>query len=259
MRVCVQFIEERRQILLLLMAVENSLPTTTTTNQPSSNGFNSSSSSTSSNQRQRLVQVATNNSATFIQFLRNSRQAVPFIPICRPRTDHSSTRYSPQTIETQSSSNQSKSFTNAPTSSVASGEGENKRGQSQQRINPILTNPLLNHRKEHPKTPPLIPLKTYSRTTRLCLSSKPFRTTNNDTHTPTIRASTAPILAHPKETNINVSDRLILSIDQKRIEQEQQTQYIDQSKYDYITRWLNEVRAATHSTKTKRTKRAFVM
>lgn len=234
------------------MAVENSLPT----NQPSSND------------RKRLVQVATNNSATFIQFPRNARQACPFIPICRSRTDHSSTRYSPQTVETQSSSTQSKSFTNAPTSSIASGEGENKRGQSQQRINPILTNPLLNHRKEHPKTPPMTSSNTHSRTTRLCLSSKPFRTTSNDAYRPTIRASTAPILAHPKQTNINISDRLILSIDQKRIEQEQeqeqQTQYIDQNKYDYITRWLNEVRAATCSTKTvlvktKRTKRAVVV
>lgn len=247
------------------MAVDHDLPTV----QPSSNGLNSTSTSSSvppSDNRKRLVQVATNNSATFIQFPRSARQSCPFVPISRPRTDHSSTRYSPQTIETQSVSNQSKSFTTAPTSSEASGDGENKRGQFQQRTNPILTNPLLNHRKEHPKTPPMKSFKTYSRTTRLCLSSKPFRTTSNDTQMPAVRASTAPILAHQKvETNINVSDRLMISINPKTIEhEEQQTQYIDKNKYDYITRWLNEVRAATCSNKTilskmKRTKRGFVM
>lgn len=243
------------------MAIDHDLPTMI---QPSSNGLNSTSILTSSSDnRKRLVQVATNNSATFIQFPRNARQACPFIPISRPRTDHSSTRYSPQTVESQSVS---KSFPTPPTSSVTSGEGDNKRGHSQQRTNPILTNPLLNHRKEQPKTPPMKSFKTYSRTTRLCLSSKPFRTTSNETHMPVIRASTAPILAHQKvETNINISDRLMISIDHKTIEhEEQQTQYIDKNKYDYITRWLNEVRAATCSNKTilaktKRTKRGCVM
>lgn len=237
--------------------------------QPPSVVSNPSSSSTSSslspfNNRKRLVQVATNNSASFIQFPHNARQACLFVPICRPRTSHSSARLSAHTIETQSLSHQSKSSSNAPTASVASGDGENKRIHSQQRTNPILTNPLLNHRKEQPKTLPMKSSSEYSRTTRLCMSSRPLKATTNDIQMPTIRASTAPILARQKNTNINVSDRLIITIDNKTSEQQQQQmQYIDANKYDYITRWLNEVRAATCSnntllSKTKRTKRGFV-
>jgi hypothetical protein len=145
-------------------------------------------------------------------------------------------------------------------SSVGSSEGENRRTHSQQRTNPILTNPLLNHRKEQPKTPPMKSSNEYSRTTRLCLSSKPLRATINDTQVPRIRASTAPVLARQKDTNINTSDRLIIKVDNKTSEQQPHTQYIDDNKYDYITRWLNEVRAATCSNntlKTKRTKRGL--
>ena len=243
------------------MAINNDLPCV----QPSpvitaSSSSSSSSSSLSSplNRRKRLIQVATNNSATFIQFLTNARQASPFVPISRPRTSYSTTRLPLHTTDTQSLSNQSKSSANAPPSSNAS--DDHKRSHSQQRINPILNNPLLNHRKEQPKSPPIKSSNEYSRTTRLCLSSRPLKATSNDTHIPTIRASTAPHLAHQKHTNINTTDRLIIPIDKKI--SEQQMQYVDANKYDYITRWLTEIRAATYSNekfraKSKRTKRRF--
>jgi hypothetical protein len=218
--------------------------------------MSTSSSLSPFGRRKRLIQVATNNSATFIQFPTNARQPSPFVPICRPRTSLSATRLSTHATDTQSLSNQSKSSAHAPTPSIDS--SDHKRSHSKERINPILNNPLLNHRKEQPKTPPVSYSNTYSYTTRLCLSSKPSKTTSNDNQMPAIRASTAPILAPQKETNINVSDRLITPTDNKT--SEQQMQYVDENKYDYITRWLNEVRAATYSnetfpTKSKRTKR----
>jgi len=239
------------------MAINSDLPCV----KPSSAITNSSSSSTSSslspfNRRKRLLQVATNNSASFIQFPANARQASPFVPINHPRTSYSSTCLPIHTADSQSLSNQSKSSVNAHSSSNASDDP--KRSHSQHRINPILSNPLLNHRKEQPKSLPIKSSNEYSRTTRLCLSSKPLRATSNDTHKPIIRANTAPHLVHKKDTHINISDRLIIPIDKKS--PGHQIQYVDANKYDYITRWLNEIRAATYSneisrTKSKRTKR----
>lgn len=232
------------------MAINNDLPCM----KSSSVITESSSSSTSSsllspfNRRRRLTQVATNNSATFIQFPTSARQESSFVPITRPRTSYSSTRLSFHRADTQSVSNQSKSSVHTPSSSNAS--DDHKRGHSQHRINPILNNPLLNHRKEQPKSPPIKSSIEYSRTTRLCLSSKPLKATLNDAPIPTIRASTAPPYI----------DRLILPIDQNP--SDQRMQYVDPNKYDYITRWLTELRAATCSnenfrTKSKRTKRRF--
>jgi hypothetical protein len=244
------------------MAIESDLPHV----KPSSIVSASSASTTSSsllsiNNRKRLIQVATDNSATFIQFPKNSRQASLYVPISRPRTSHSSTRLPSHKVDTQSLSNHSKSSANAPASSIAS--EEHKRSRSQQRINPILNNPLLNHRREEPKSPPIKPSKEHSRTLRLCLSSRPFKITSNGTQMPIIRASTAPFLAHQTEPNTNTSDRLTIPNDNKTSEQQQQTQYVDDNKYDYITRWLNEVRAATYSNETflskiKYTKRRIV-
>jgi hypothetical protein len=244
------------------MAIDSDLPLLKPLSivSPSSNS-SKSSSLLPYNNRKRLVQVATNNSATFIQFPKNAHQTSPFVPVSRFRTSHSLTRLSsPHTVDTQSLSNQSKSSENAPTSSIAS--GEHKRDHSQQRMNPILNNPLLNHRREKPKSSPIKSSKEYLYTTRHCLSSKPLKATSNDTQIQIIRATTAPILAHQKEINTNLSDRVIISIDNQTSEQKQ-TQYVDDNKYDYITRWLNEVRAATYSngtliSKTKRTKRRFV-
>jgi hypothetical protein len=230
------------------MAIDSDLPLL---KQSSIFSASSSSSKSSSlipfNNRQRFVQVATTNSATFIQFPKSARQTSLFVPISRFRTSHSSTRLSPRTNDTQSLSNQSKSSKNPPTSS-STGSGEHKPDHFQQRINPILNNPLLNHRREEPK---------FSHITRNCQSSKPLRATLNDTQIPIIRPTTAPMFGHQKE----ISDRLIISIEKKTFKQEE-TQYVD-DKYDYITRWLNEVRAATYYNETflskiRRTKRRFV-
>jgi len=73
-----------------------------------------------------------------------------------------------------------------------------------------------------------------------------------------IRASTAPVVVHSKES-FEVSIRLNTTNENH----DQQTQYLDDTKFDYITRWLTEVRAATCSkeallAETKSTKRRFV-
>jgi hypothetical protein len=243
------------------MAVDSDLPLV---KHPSIVSGSSSSSASSSSSpfhgRRCLVQVATNNSSTFIKFPTNARQASPFIPVFRPRTSFSSTRLSSHTADTQSISNQSKSSAKAPTSCNTS--DVHKRNHSEQRVNPILNNPLLNHRKEQPKSLPIKPSNEYSRTTRLCLSSRPLKSTQDDHRIPIIRASTAPLFAHQTDTNVNISDRLILPNNNKTSGQHQM-QYADDNKYDYITRWLNEVRAATYSNETlplksKRTKQRII-
>ncbi|CAF1035456.1 unnamed protein product [Rotaria sordida] len=231
------------------MAIENDLPSV---KPPSTVFVSSSSSSTSSSlspfiRQGRLVQVGTNNSAAFIQFPTNARQSSPFVPISSPRTSHSLTRQSSSTVDTQSLSNQSKSSTHATTASIAS--GDHKRGHFEQRINPILNNPFLNHRKEQQKYPPIKSSNEH------CLSSKLL---SNNTQISTNCASTVLPIVHQQETNINLSDRLIILNDNKT--REQQMQYVNENKYDYITRWLNAVRAATYSNETirsesKRTKR----
>lgn len=242
------------------MAIDNDLPSV---KLPLDN-FNSASSTTSSvsssnNTRRPLVQVATNNSATFIQFPVRSRQSSPFVPLCRPRTSQSSARLSSNTPDTQSLSNQSK--TSEPARTFSSDESDHKRVQSQQRANPILENPLLNHRKSPVKYPPIKSANESSRKTRLCQSAKPFKPLSNNIQLATIRASTVPPIVHPQENNMNISDRLLISID--NTPSEHQKQYVDNNKYDYITRWLNEVRAATCSnaafqSESKSTKRRLI-
>lgn len=225
------------------MAVDQELPLLKQSSSSSSSSSTTSSSVIPYANHRPHIQVATSNSATFIQFPRNARQATVFLPVNRPRTSHSSTRLSAYTAETQSLSNQSK------ISSLDS--SEQKRCQSQQRTNPILTNPLLNHRKEQMKSPPIKSSKEYVRTTRLCLSSKPLRTATNETDMPVIRASTAPVIVHTKDSspnNAEISKQLSISNEIKTCSNyDQQTQYLDDNKFDYITRWLNEVRAATYS------------
>ncbi|CAF1313778.1 unnamed protein product [Rotaria magnacalcarata] len=228
------------------MAIDNELPSV----KPLSAFCTSSSSSTSSSlspflRQRRLIQVATNNSATFIQFPMNVRQSSSFIPICRPRTSYSSARLSSPSADTQSLSNQSKSSAQDPQSSITS--TDHKRGQSERRVNPILNNPLLNHRKEQPKYPLTKCSNESSRPSRPYLPSKPLKSTaTTDTQISAIRESTVPPIVNQPEININLSDRLILLTDNKT--RELHLQYVDENKYDYITRWLNTVRTATYST-----------
>ncbi|CAF2619199.1 unnamed protein product [Rotaria sp. Silwood2] len=229
------------------MAIDDDLPSL---KQPSVVFTSSCSSSASSSlspfiRQRRLIQVATDNSATFIRFPTNAHQSSLFVPISRPIISHSSRRQSSPSVDTQSLSNQSKSSIHAATSSITS--GDHKPDHSQQRINPILINPLLNHRKEQPKCPPI---KISNEQSSKLLSNNTQITTN--------RASTVPPIVHQQEININLSDRLIISINNKT--SQQQMKHVDENKYDYINRWLNEVRTATFSneicrSEPKRTKR----
>ena len=229
----------------------------------------SSTSSTSSGLkpiygRERLVQVATTNSATFIQFPTNNRHACLFIPLCPSRASVSSTPVSSLTTETNSISYKSKSSARTP--SLSNDTGDQRRDLSQPRANPILNNPLLNHRKEQPKSLPVKSTNEYTRPTRLCLSSRPFRAAPTDPPVVTNRASTAPLFAHPTNAHHNAPDRHMIPVITKTTEEQEQPQqefqYVDDTKLDYITRWIRQVRAATFSqnllpTRPRRTKRRF--
>ena len=227
------------------MAIDNDLPSM----KSPSVVFTSSSISISSsllpfNQRKRLIQVATTNSSTFIPLLSNARHPLPFVPICHPRISSSAARFSPHTFDTNSSSNQSKSSAKAQISSIRS--SNYKCLHTQQRINPILNNPLLNYRREQPKYPSIKSSNGHTRTEEeLLRSSRPLKPISNKTETPIVRANTVPPVSHQNETNTSLPSKLIISIENRTPEQE--IQYIDQDKHDYITRWVNEVRAATYS------------
>jgi hypothetical protein len=203
----------------------------------------SSSSSPSITERRRFMQVATDNSSAFIQFLTNSRQSLLFVPTHRSRTNLSTTP-SHLTKDTHSASNKSKS-SNGPSLSFTS--TDHGRTHSEQRSNPILNNPLLNHRKEQPKSPPL-KISTDFSYTRLYLSSKPLKPISTN------RANTVPLLANQTESII--SDKKIIPDDNKNIDQEE-IPGLNKIKYDYITHWLNEVHQATYS-KTKRSKKRLL-
>jgi len=216
----------------------------------SANSTSSSSSSPPNTRRQYFKQVATNNSSTFIQFPTNSRQSSLFVPTYQSQTNRSTVRPVLLTTDTRSTSN-------TPSSSIVNADHE--RSHSQQRSNPILSNPLLNHRKEQPKSLPIKTLIDLSHTTRLCLSSKPLKTPSNDNQIPRNRASTAPFLAH--QTESITSDRQ-LTLDDNEDHDQQEIHCLDKSKYEYITNWLHEVEQATYSRKAflkiKRSKNRFI-
>jgi hypothetical protein len=204
----------------------------------------SSPSSSPVTGRRRFIQVATDNSSTFIQFPINSRQSSLFVPTYRPGTRLSTARPFSRAKDTQSRSNRSKSSNTPSASTVSAGH---KRNHSQEKSNPILNNSLLNHRKEQPKSFPIKISTDSSHTTRLSLSSKPLKTISNDNQISTIPASTAPLSVHQTENSI--SDQQIIPDDNENND-EQKIHCLDKSKYDYITQWLHAVRQATYSTKT---------
>jgi len=222
------------------MAVDDQLPIQTPLSAAST--LSSSSSSSFITERRHLVQVATNNSSTFIQFPANSRQ----IPLCIP-TDRSRAIY----LKTREFSHATdiRSISNPRSSSIPISDRE--RHHSQQRYNPILNNSLLNHRKEQPKSSPIKPSTDYSLTTRLCLSSKAVKPISNDHPTSIIPANTSP------QTESSISDQQILPNEDEDNDQ-QEAHRLDKNKYDYITRWLQEVEQAKYPrktfTKTKRPK-----
>lgn len=165
-----------------------------------------SSASISANRlrRQRLIQVATTNSSTFIRFPSNRRQSTSIVPMFHA----TSTRLSSPITDTYSSSNHSAKVS----------IHEHSRSHSQQRSNPILNNPLLNHRKEQVKFPPMKP------NSRPSLSSQPLKTLSNAPR----RASATPDL--PVEPPVS---------------------YLNEEKIDYIQRWLEQIRSVTQALETK--------
>ncbi|CAF0920835.1 unnamed protein product [Rotaria sp. Silwood1] len=237
------------------MAVGDHLPIIV----PSSASVNSSSISKSTSpssspiiERRRFAPVATHNSSTFIRFPTSARQSTLFVPVYQPQVRVSSVQPCSLTTDTQSISNKSKS-SNTPPSSI--GSDQHKHNYSQQRSNPILNNPLLNHRKEQPKLFSKKFSTNFSHTTRICLSSK---TNSNDNQLSTNHTSTAPLLTHQIE---NTADTIITANDDENSDQ-QEIEYFCKTKYDYITRWLHDVRQATYCTETfpttKRSKKRFV-
>ncbi len=191
-------------------------------------------SSSSSSTRRQLVQVATNNSSTFIQFPNTSRQ-LSCVSTGRSREAHSKTRPFTCGADIRVASN-------APLPTIPLTD------RTQQRFNPILNNSLLNYRKEQPKSFPVKISTDYSITTELCLTSK---TPKAEHQIPTIRTD----ISH--ETESSVSDEQNENEDNDDDDQEE-TEYLDKSKYEYITRWLQEVEQAQSSaetfSKTKRSK-----
>ncbi|CAF1161534.1 unnamed protein product [Rotaria sordida] len=222
------------------------VPSSASVNSSSVSKSTSSSPSSSSSigERRRFVPVATHNSSTFIQFPTNVRQSISFVPVYPSRASISSVQPCSFTIDTQSISTKSKSSNTSPSSITSN---QHKRNYFQQRPNPILNNPLLNHRKDQPKKCSI----NFSYTTRICLSSK---TNSNDNQLSIDRANIAPQLTNQIE---NISDRL-----NDENSDQQEIEYFNKTKYDYITRWLHDIRQATYCaetfSKTKRSKNRFV-
>lgn len=193
------------------MAIGDHLPRISISSATSTS---SSSSSSLFNKQYRTQVVATHNSSTFIQFLTNSRQSTVFLP----ETNHSIARPPSRTTDVQSLSNITSLTTEQPLRKIRSCES--------QKCNPILSNSLLNHRREQPKSIPVKKNVTSSRTIRLCLSANasnsrkrifPLRRPNSDIHKSD--QETLPVV--PNEP------------------------HLDKNKYDYITRWLRDVAEAT--------------
>ena len=201
----------------------------------------SSASAAAARERRHPTQVATDNSSTFIEFPTNSRQSSLFIPTYRLRISRSSMRPFSPTTDTQFVLNKAQSLN---TSSSSISNENHRRHHSQQRTNPILSNPLLNHRKEQPTFFPTKMLTDLSQDTKFNLSSKPPRPTASNKRILTTRANTNSFSTRPTETN---STRLIAL---KNNDEQEELSYLDKDKYDYITRWLDEVRQVTYSTST---------
>jgi hypothetical protein len=125
--------------------------------------------------------------------------------------------------------------------SLRTANKDHKRSHCQQRFNPILNNPLLNHRTESPKTLSTKNSTDFSHITKLCLLSQPSKTSQTE----------------------NLIESFDIIINNNEDDIEEQVGDFDQSKHDYITRWLWEIRQATYNTtepssKSKRSKKRNV-
>ncbi|CAF3214371.1 unnamed protein product [Rotaria socialis] len=182
--------------------------------------------------RRRMTPVGTHNSSTFIRFPISSRTSTAFVPIYQQRTYRSSFRPTPIIKDTHSISDNSKSSNPTPSSIVSD---QQKPNLSKKMINPILNNPLLNYRKERPKPIPNRFQTSFSNTSRLGLASK--ATINNNPKSK-FRANTAPLLANEIETTSNEQ----ITSNESEYEDQKEIEFFDESKYNYITRWIQGIR-----------------
>jgi hypothetical protein len=193
----------------------------------SSSSSSSSSSATpgstyAEQRRQCLVRVATHNSSTFLSLPSNSRLRYVLKPVVRPDTSLSLTTTKTAT-DIYSVSNHSRM------SSIGHTHPSN----------PILNNPLLNHRKKNLAVLPAVKsVGDPSSTARRRLLSKASQRTHtrlqhgNNTTSSQVQSSTSiPIRQDDEQTA-----RLL--------------PYLDEIKFDLIARWLKDVRVAIQRTDT---------
>lgn len=173
------------------MAVDEHLPEIVV----GSSGSSSVSSNSPNNQRRkRLIQIATENSSAFIRFPRSQRLNSSIVPVNRTRPSLSSARLSSATTEQENNA-----------------QKDQQRSQSLQRSNPILENPLLNHRKASSDVSSIVQIDSTNKT----------RPKTND--------------------RIVVLQQKQQQLAEQRAKQNQVILYLGKVKFDYIQRWLNEV------------------
>lgn len=200
-------------------------------------------------ERRQLVQVATNNSSTFIQFPTNSRQLILLLPNIRARANQSKTSFFSGTTDIQSGSSQTKS-SKTHSSSIGSTD------RSRQKFNPILSNSLLNYRKQQVKPASMQMSTDRSYTARVPLSSRPLKTKPNDLINP-------PVHTYDTEEIQTVhSDTEVVPDENENEEIEEiEPPFLNPSKYEYVTQWLLKVEQARNqpgpSLKLKRQKTKF--
>ena len=192
-------------------------------NQPVAAPLSASSSTVSLVESRYRAQVATENSSSFVPFFDRTHQTNVFVPAYRPRTNLTATPACSMNTDLQSINSESKSSN--------SKGNDSKCPQPQPRVNPILNNPLLNHRRDTPK-PIRVNICTDScQTIELHSLTKLSKVRSNNIK----QISTVSLLTQRTEP---VSDETISS---------GELPPIDKVKFDYITRWIHEVRVATYT------------
>ncbi|CAF1626128.1 unnamed protein product, partial [Adineta ricciae] len=187
-----------------------------------------SSSSASLVESRYRAQVATENSSSFMPFFARTHQTNVLVPAHRLRTNLATTPACSMNTDLQSLHSESKS-SNIPSSNSRSNDV--KCVQPQQIPNPILNNPLLNHRRETPK-PTRVNISTDScQTVELHPMTKLCKARSKNGK----QMSTVSLLTQRAQP---VSDGTIVS---------GELPPIDKVKFDYITRWIHEVRVATYT------------
>ena len=201
-------------------------------------------------ERRKLVQVATNNSSTFIQFPTNSRQLILLLPTIRTRANQSKTSFISGTTDIQSGSSQTKS-SKTHSSSIVSTD------RSRQKLNPILNNSLLNYRKQQVK-----PFSVQMSTDRSYIARLPlsFKTKSNDLTIPADHTQPAELDTDEIQT-VHSDPEIVPNENENEEIEEIEPPFLNPSKYEYVTQWLIEVEQARNqpgpSLKLKRQKAKF--